>query len=523
MDPMEILINSNDTSQSRRKLLLELCNKSIIKVNNIYRKPKGFTLVVQDSSHAEKLFTDEFKGELSINGFQPILSNKLKAYRTVLVNKTEKNILETQPEMIKEEIARANPNKLEVTDIFKIPNSSILKITFKTSAMVDMVMNEGFNMFLIHISHHVIKRDDFIELTTCFNCFAINKHFKNECPEERRVICSKCGANHFYKECNATPDQYSCVNCKGNHSTLSSSCPLRKAAIKRIRNERRTDTSYGKVLRRPQHSSIRTSNFTRDHPSVLNTENPNILNSGFNFNDWNKTTAVIQFALVSNLVRPGSFSKTYNDLCADNNLPTLNLNSFNPPTTDELQNAGIDASRIINNLLQSHNEFPPDDIHSSTLRDNNSLYQSLNNETDNLAANRSANGAVASTSNAPPPGSLNTTGSSAHDPVLSTPYVATNNTVHVTTAVHQSGSVNARNSTPITQGIKGYKVSRTVSNTETSIRKGLKDGKIILVKDDRIITDTDVIDQYIITTSKPVFDSVQLEEFNQLRSSYGTQ
>ena len=89
-------------------------------------------------------------------------------------------------------------------------------------------------------------------------------------------------------------------------------------------------------------------------------------------------------ALVGNLVRPGTFSKTYNDLCGENNLPTLSLNSFIPPSKAKLQNSGFDPCKIISNILQSPDEFSSNDVqHSSTIRESPSSYHSIVNEIEN--------------------------------------------------------------------------------------------------------------------------------------------
>ena len=87
MESFEILVNCNDVSDQNRKFLLELCDKNNIKVNNIKRKTKGFTLLLHDQTEADKLFLDDSKSELSGFGFQPILSNKLKSFRTFLAKK----------------------------------------------------------------------------------------------------------------------------------------------------------------------------------------------------------------------------------------------------------------------------------------------------------------------------------------------------------------------------------------------------------------------------------------------------
>ena len=509
MNKFEIFIKSNDTSSIRKKLLLEFCSRRKININNIFAKHNGFTLVMHDHSEAEKLFEDSFKNELSTHRFEPILSNKLKSLRTILAKKIDRSILENTPDQIKDELNNVNRGKIEASEVFKIPNSSILKITLKTSAMADIALKEGFSMFYMHISPHVLSRDDFIELINCYNCFAINEHYKSDCPKENRVICSKCGQNHFYRQCTASPDQYHCINCRGNHSTLSNSCPLRKAKIKQIRNQRKNDNSFVNVVKRSHQSSIRPS-FNSNIPQT----NPNL---SLNPDDWNKTTGIIQIALVSNLVRPGTFSKTYNDLCAENNLPQLSLSSFVPPSKSELQNSGFDPSKIINNILQSPDEFNSDDVqlHSSTIVDNHSHYQSLSNE------NEMSNAAPANNAD-----SLSVNGT-AHDPsspqAMNTATKAVVQSIPSVTDKDSSPSntprnepLKVQNDIPNTRCIKGFKVKNTRANTPGNILIGVKAKKILFIENDRIITDLKIIEEYLKSNPNDPIESILQAEFNRM-------
>ena len=505
MESFEILVNCNDVSDQNRKLLLELCDKNNIKVNNIKRKTKGFTLLLHDQTEADKLFLDDSKSELSGYGFQPILSNKLKSFRTFLAKKIDRSILENQPDEIKNEITARNSSRLVVTEIFKIPNSSILKVTLKSSAMVDIVMKEGFMMFNMHISPHVINREDYIELINCFNCFEINDHLKSECRKPPQTICSKCGSNHFYRDCSATPDQYSCINCRGNHLTLSSSCPKRKAIVKSIRSSKRSGKSYANVLKRPQNSAIRTSNFSNDQL--------NIPNSGFNLGHWNKTASIVQLALIGNLIRPGTFSSTYNDLCNENDLPTLNLTSFNPPTKEELQNAGFDASKIINNLLEHPNEFSPEDVAlSSTLRDinSNSHYQSLPNENEALPVNTPASSTQPSPNS---PVSNNQTSDSTAAQLLAAPAgpQASNNENNASDR-DQNKSIQPETNCDI----KGFKIRYTATNPPNNLRKALESKRLFFTKNNKIINDQAVLNDIITSEPLPEITTMEKPQFSRL-------
>lgn len=63
----------------------------------------------------------------------------------------------------------------------------------------------------------------------CFRCQKLG-HTSLGCnAKEKCLICSK---EHNRKDCNATPEQYKCANCRGNHVANSKQCPLIKKAFK---------------------------------------------------------------------------------------------------------------------------------------------------------------------------------------------------------------------------------------------------------------------------------------------------
>ena len=564
MDTIEIFVKSRDVSLIRKKLLLELCSNKKISVNNIFRKDNGFTLVLLNHSEAEKLFDVSIMSVLSTNRFEPILSNKLKSYRTILAKRIDRSTLESSPDSIKTEINTVNRDKIEATDVFRIPNSSILKITLKTSAMADIVLNEGFSMFFIHISPYMLHREDYIELINCFNCYAIDEHLKKDCPKEPKIICSICASDHFYRQCTASPDQYRCINCGGRHKTLHNSCPLRKARIKHIRNQRTNGDSYANVARRPHQVTVRPSAYngiSQTNPRNVHQNIPghiplNLSQTGLNPDVWNKTTAIIQMALVSNLVNPGTFSTTYNDLCGENNLPKLSLNGFTPPSKSELQNSGFDPSKIISNILQSPDEFSPNDVqHSSTLRESPSSYHSIvnvieinealndpvvhNNVHNSLIAQSVASTTEMATQPVPPLSSIieqsdDSQPSEIHNSQTNIPNVQSN---------LQSGDSNTERTTPLaapiteamessnharegesndsqSRCIRGFKIKQTRSNNPESILKGIKDKKILFTDNGNIISDIKIIEKHLLLNPNVKISSISQAEFSQLLESH---
>ena len=74
------------------------------------------------------------------------------------------------------------------------------------------------------------------------------------CPS-KNVICPKCGAHH--ENCDTL--SFSCVNCKGNHISLSKSCP----AYKKERRLREIMSEFGRTYRKALECYVTPENTER--------------------------------------------------------------------------------------------------------------------------------------------------------------------------------------------------------------------------------------------------------------------
>lgn len=94
-------------------------------------------------------------------------------------------------------------------------------------------------MFNMRVIHHQIK-EDYTPITTCMRCYKHAYHYTNQCSKHKGYsICSECGADgHTWFKCLNTTKK--CINCTGPHRTLAYICPIRKAALEKAKQERKT-------------------------------------------------------------------------------------------------------------------------------------------------------------------------------------------------------------------------------------------------------------------------------------------
>ena len=103
-----------------------------------------------------------------------------------------------------------------------------MKIVCKDQKTTKEIASKGITIFNQRFSSKYLEREIFVNCNPCMRCFKYG-HYKNKCNRSQDyAICSICSIEgHTFRQCNqSTPPK--CINCKGQHKTLSFSCPLRK-------------------------------------------------------------------------------------------------------------------------------------------------------------------------------------------------------------------------------------------------------------------------------------------------------
>ena len=221
----------------------ELCNaiyEEGIKFSRII--PTGDTLVVVCLSEDEvdRLIASATTTALLNKQFQVIIPPHLKAKKTVIVRRIDKDLTEQHVNVIKEDIEHRN-DWAEVEEIVKFPKMpSMLKIRFSDIKMARKATELGISLGKYHLSQDNVEMEDFVQLTPCWVCYKYT-HSVKDCPEKDIKKCSECAAvGHTFKECQEKTN-LKCLNCDGPHRTLAAICPIRKEMIKQIREERKNN------------------------------------------------------------------------------------------------------------------------------------------------------------------------------------------------------------------------------------------------------------------------------------------
>ena len=169
-------------------------------------------------------------------------------------------------------------------------------------------------MFHMMITPDQMARDDFINILTCFKCYAMESHPTKNC-QETKILCSECGQEgHRWSECRSPTKM--CLNCKGQHRTLAMACPIKKDLINKKRTEKEEQEHskrarpYSAVIK----ETVRESQMkSRPTQIVLGSDHSYLI-----------TTCIIHAHFV-NMARPGSYETELNKLLKSNGLPTVNI------------------------------------------------------------------------------------------------------------------------------------------------------------------------------------------------------
>ena len=111
--------------------LIEILSRRDIEISRIFNTHDGFAVLTVNEHHADSIFDQETKAELSQNDFNPVMPPDLKAKKSVIIPRVDDLIYEWSNVDIGEELKRQNSwigEELEA--VYKFPNSPTIKLTF---------------------------------------------------------------------------------------------------------------------------------------------------------------------------------------------------------------------------------------------------------------------------------------------------------------------------------------------------------------------------------------------------------
>ena len=172
----------------------------------------------------------------------------MKAERAVVVRKVDSSVGERTAEELRRDIDDNNGG-LQVDEVIKFPgHTHVFKIEFQTIAMAEKARQNGLLIFHTRIAPNQIEKEFFVDILMCFNCFALDNHTTEKCPNKNNpVICSECTGNHNFEDCTSITKR--CVNCGGPHRTMAMKCPKKKEIAKK----KRIEAQQGKMEKGEEH------------------------------------------------------------------------------------------------------------------------------------------------------------------------------------------------------------------------------------------------------------------------------
>ena len=261
----------------------------------------------------DSLFSDQCIGSLRRILCEPQLLPDIKARRTVILRQIDDTILNKSSSNVTSELQQCD-SWLSLVDLYIFPNSPANKLTCFTNETATRALTGGVRMFNLSIPPANIVQEEFISLTTCYRCYAIEDHQASSCSKSKNFkICSVCAmTGHTYKHCTSTTKK--CLNCSGAHTSLAMACPERKRRVAIKKN----------ILK--QHKTYANAFAASSRPTPL--VQPISSSSDVMF----KAFMCITLSTMKNAEAPGTLEQTLNNLLRVNGLPSISIGDLSPPS-----------------------------------------------------------------------------------------------------------------------------------------------------------------------------------------------
>ena len=313
-----VKIKANNSKDPRKKTaLLNILSKNDIYLTDLILLQDGYVIITTEEDQ-EKIFQGNVKEELNLHEFYTITPPELKAKRSVIAFNVNSHIYNNNEDEIKQELLDHNSWIEDNIDaVFKFPNSKNIKVTFTQAIYATEAQDKGLKLFSMKIPYYQIKQEKFYNIQICYRCYKTEDHPTKNCPQNQDYkICSECSERgHTWKQCNK--EMKKCINCEGNHRTLSMKCPKRKEAVKKKRLEENNKTTYSQMIK----TNSASANYNPGTTQI-------------NKEEHLKIYSCMLHAHLMNVIEPGSFEKELNATLKINNLPEIKIPT--PPNSSKL-------------------------------------------------------------------------------------------------------------------------------------------------------------------------------------------
>ena len=247
---------------------------------------------------------------------ESLLPPEIKARRTVILRQVDENVIARDVNDISAELQECN-NWLSLVDVFVFPNSPTIRLVCSSNEVATKALDSCVRLFNLSIPSSNIVQEKFVNLMTCNKCYAVEEHLASSCnrPKDYKV-CSVCAStDHTFRQCNSMIKK--CLNCGGEHTSLSMSCPIRKQKVNDKKRLMSQHKSYADATSAMRYTSA-THSRTRDSDNMA------------------KAFMCITISTMKNAEVPGSFESTLSHLLHINGLPKISLGDISPPSMSSL-------------------------------------------------------------------------------------------------------------------------------------------------------------------------------------------
>ena len=307
------LLCSESDLPSKNSVLTDVFRKMNLPVYKLYEQKNSFIALVTSTELVETLISDEGIANLHAIGLEPIVPPEIKCKRTIVLKDFDREILSLTDQELKDSMMEHVPQNewLKIMKVIRAGmNRQVLKIELKDAATADRILQRGLFLSHFFIPPTKIEREFFYPVKMCMVCYKFEDHFR--CTSDQ-LLCSECGQNdHIFRDCKN--DWKKCLNCKGNHSTTSMACPIRKKIIKEKYLESKKPAAPYSAVTNPQPIAQPPASFV----FYLKMQQDLIARQTI----FNSSMAL---AMEANKITPGTFQESLNDLLLANNHPAINI------------------------------------------------------------------------------------------------------------------------------------------------------------------------------------------------------
>ena len=224
-----VKIKSNDKSPENWLLLTEILKNVGCKYSRLQIIREGFLVFLNTNEDVSRITANEVVINLCNNGFIVVVPQHIISKKTVIIWNVDKSIFQKEENELVLEINRCN-QWLKVTKVSKFTNGFHIKIECNEVRMANLCIDNGVLMYSfsypprsISIQRHKTSESNIKKF--CLRCYAFNDHLTANCTKPRDyTICSECSStNHNWRNCSSSAKM--CINCHGDHRTMSYQCP----------------------------------------------------------------------------------------------------------------------------------------------------------------------------------------------------------------------------------------------------------------------------------------------------------